>query len=116
MFHCFIQFLRSSSEVIMDPFLYWQLKKNELSEVACRILSIPCSETPVERLFGGLSFMLDSMSTNMKSDLVNAEMTIRMSTVFQNIHNFDGNLFSKLEKSFEYFQNYAFPEVYHMMA
>lgn len=116
MFHCFIQFLRSSSEVIMDPFLYWQLKKNELSEVACRILSIPCSETPVERLFGGLSFMLDSTSTNMKSDLVNAEMTIRMSTVFQNIHNFDGNLFSKLEKSFEYFQNYAFPEVYHMMA
>lgn len=91
-------------------------KNNELSEIACKILSIPCSETPVESLFEGLSFMLDPSSTKMKSDLINAEMTIRMSTIFKNIHNFDINMLSKLEKSFEFFQDYAFPEVYYMLS
>lgn len=116
MHQCFIEHLSSSLNVKMDPFEFWKSKDNELSEVACKILSIPCSETPVERLFGGLSFMLDPSSTKMKSDLINAEMTIRMSTIFQNIHNFDGNMLSKLEKSFEFFQDYAFPEVSYMLS
>ena len=113
MHQCFIQHLCSDGidECNSDPYEFWICRNNDLSDIACRILSIPCSETPVERLFGGLSFMLDPTSSRMKSDLVNAEMTIRMSTVFQNMHGFDGNFLLKMQKCFEYFHEYAFPEV-----
>ena len=38
-----------------------------------------------------------------------------MSTILQNQHNFDGNMLQKLEKSFDYFQEYAFPEIFEFM-
>ena len=107
-YQCFTNHLLTSSQISMDPFNFLVLKNNKLGSIALRILSIPCSETPVERLFGGLTFMIDESSTRMKDDLINAELTIRMSTIFQNQHNFDGNMLQKLEKSFNIFKNMHF--------
>ncbi|KAK8853822.1 hypothetical protein M9Y10_016365 [Tritrichomonas musculus] len=111
MYDCFVEHLLHGDQIIADPFYYWLYKRNCLTDVARRILSIPCSESPVERLFGGLSFMIDPSSNKMKDDLIDAEMTIRMSTVFKNHHYFDGKMLQKLEKSYEYLCTNSFPDI-----
>ena len=95
----------------MEPFIYWKMIDNELSNVACMILSIPCSEAPVERLFGGLSYMVDAASNRMKDDLIDAEMVIRMATIFSHKNDFLGNISSQFEQSINFLEKNAFPNV-----
>lgn len=103
--------LCSISNVDCDPFYYWESQKNELSEVACKIFQIPCSETAVERLFGGLSFMYDPYSNRMDDDLIDSELTIRMSSIFQNSDCFDGNILEKLKSCTKFYDENTFPLV-----
>lgn len=95
----------------MEPFIYWKMIDNELSNVACMILSILCSEAPVERLFGGLSYMVDAASNKMKDDLIDAEMVIRMATIFSHKNDFLGNISSQFEQSINFLEKNAFPNV-----
>lgn len=67
----------NSNDIKMDPFEYWRLKQNILSEIALRILSTPCSESEVERLFKGLSFMLILQSNWSKDDLIDAKIVVK---------------------------------------
>lgn len=66
---------------------------------------------PVESLFGGLSFMIDPSSNKMKDNLIYAEMTIRMSTVFKNNHYFGCIMLQKMEKSYEYLCTNSIPDI-----
>ena len=110
MHYCFINHLTNYKPIEKDPYLYWMNLQTSLSDVACRILSIPCSEASVERLFGGLTFMIDPTSNRMKDELVDAEMNIRMSSVFDFRNEFKGNFKEQIEKSNEFLIN-AFPEI-----
>ena len=105
----FMDHLSTFSNQNYDPFLYWEKQNNELTNVACKILSIPCSEAPVERLFGGLSYMYDPSSNRMKNDLIDSELRIRMSTIFQNSDAFDGNILKRLELCTKYYDTNVFP-------
>ena len=62
------------------------------------MLTIPCIEASVERLFGSLSYMFDPSHNRLHHDIIDAELTIRMSYIFKNRFEFDGNILSKLEK------------------
>lgn len=101
--------LYTISNVDYDPFIFWKSQNNELSEAACKILVISCSEASVERLFGGLSFMYDPSSNRMGDDLIDSELTIRMSSIFQNSDCFDGNILARLKTCTTYYDENAFP-------
>ena len=103
--------LSTNYDQYFDPFDFWHNQQNELSEVTCRILSIACSETPVERLFGGLSFMYDSSANRMKDDLIDADMRIRMTSVFEHSHEFYGNMLERLKIWNDYFHYLAFQDI-----
>lgn len=92
-----------------DPFNYWMSQNNDLTDAACKILSIPCSEAPVERLFGGLSFMYDPASNRMKDELIDAELKIRMSTIFHNSDDFNGTFLERLKLCTEFYSKFVFP-------
>lgn len=67
MYDCFVEHLLHGDQIIADLFYYWLYKRNCLTDIVRRILSIPSSESPVECLFGGLSFMIDPSSNKMKT-------------------------------------------------
>lgn len=73
------------------PINYWLSQNNDLTEISCSILNIPCSEAEVEQLFGCLSFMVYPTSNLMKDDLINAEMIIRMDKNFYYLNEFNMN-------------------------
>ena len=53
-----------------------------LAELAIRIISMPCSEIPVERLFSHLKYLYDTKEYNKSEDLLNAQMANRMETIY----------------------------------
>lgn len=104
----FLDHLSRQKIEFCEPFAYWSSQNNVLSDIACQILSIPCSETPVERLFGGLTYMFDDKSNRMKDDLLNAKLRIRMFTVFENIHEYSGRLLKRIKECYDFLRNHAF--------
>lgn len=85
-----------------------QYENNLLTDVAFRILSILCSEAPVERIFGGLSYMFDDKSNRMKDDLLDAKLRIRIQAIYEHLFEFEGSMLKRLEKCDKYFNIYSF--------
>lgn len=104
----FLDHLSNPNIQYCEPFIYWFSQNNSLSEVACRILTIPCSETTVERLFGGLTYMFDKKTNRMKTDLLNAKLRIRMYTVFDHIHEYSGRMLKRIKECYYFLRDHAF--------
>ena len=85
-------FLDSQNFPTSDSFELWEMyRKDEkmslLAEIAIRIINMPCSEIPVERLFSHLKYLYGSKNYQMSEDLLHAQLTIRMENIFSQENN-----------------------------
>ena len=53
-----------------------------ISEIALRLLSMPCSEAAVERLFSNMKYLFGIRNTDSAEELVNAELGIKMDKIY----------------------------------
>ena len=77
--------------------------EKKFASVAIEILSIPCSECAVERVFSHLADLLLNNKRNLSFETLNALLIIRMNSIFlqqdnQNSHIFLNNKFVELSK------------------
>lgn len=66
---------------------FWTLMRTDpdlslISEIALRLLSMPCSEAAVERLFSHMKYLFGNRNTDSAQELVNAELGIKMDKIF----------------------------------
>lgn len=89
--------------------------ETEFAAIAMEILTIPCSESPCERVFSHLSDLLQNNKRNLSFDMLNALMIIRINSIFMKQESDDlnefiygelGNLaqinYDEIDPSFEY--------------
>ena len=70
-----------------DQFDLWEFylsdeKMSALAEIAIRIISMPCSELPVERMFSHMKYLFGSKNYSQSEDLLNCQLGIRMDNVY----------------------------------
>lgn len=74
-------FIDSPNLPTSDSLRLWEMyRKDEkmclLAEMAIRIINMPCSEIPVERLFSHIKYLYGSKNYQISEDLLHAQLTI----------------------------------------
>lgn len=73
----------------MSAFENWSKLKTDLANFACEILSIPCTEAAVERLFSFLSSITSSSMYNSSLELIESRLMIHFDSLFRKIGPID---------------------------
>ena len=73
----------------MSAFENWSKLKTDLANFACEILSIPCTEAAVERLFSFLSSITSSSMYNSSLELIESSLMIHFDSLFRKIGPID---------------------------
>ena len=105
----FFNWVFANDRYLVDPISYWKTKitdkiftstgtlaMKELSQIALRILSLPASEAICERCFSQLKLTHSHLRTNLKTDLLDALLRIKLNLIWS-----QEKPFSDLETSSE---------------
>ena len=83
-------FLVSMIEIpdLNDIYEFWYNMRSDddlsmMSEIALGLLSMPCSEAAVERLFSHLKYLFGNRNTESSEELINAELGIKMDKIYE---------------------------------
>lgn len=71
-----------------NPIAFWEQMRSDhdlyvIAELAVRLLSMPCSEAAVERLFSNMKYLYGQKNRNLKESLINAEVGIKMQNLYK---------------------------------
>lgn len=82
-----IAFWKNESENILGPII------SPLREIALRLLNIPPTEVPVERIFSSVGQLLDFKRIREKEDLLEAELIIRTKLTLEEAYRNTKNIY-----------------------